>query len=730
MLRELQTNRHRPSNSLGSPTETSFPPFDSATSYPPPDQPASRSNLPPLPSYSSLPSLSDISASPPGETSPLPAIRPPPTPASRPTPNSQPTTTTHSQASWGNLLSRTAAQTKPGLHGPAFFQKPTAPTSKSTESPLPSPSLRPSHDHRSVSNPSSNFSTTASSSPKPSPPSSPPLEPPQPPRNKKRPSFPKGPNSNIPPADPFDPYVESPPRTPSEQPRPLTVADPFPPPRPPFKNNSSASGGSWDALLAQHSRSSPRSSPPVEASMLPPASTDRPSNPLATTTTTAISTPWENLLALAANSSVPPQTSSSTASKSRLPNFKVPFTNSSSEPSSSRNQSASPTRPPVVLPPLDFDFTTAPIVSPPLPPPSNHSQSSSSSSSSRPPPTVSIKPTLIGKQENRSLQSSAAAPKNPTVAGKSGGGGMISGFVRAPEGKKELRPGQKVQMATSACICCAATLQYPLSVTSFRCTVCGTISDLGLSDRRAAGLPKESDPRPLTLERFQSLLDAARSSNPSPSPSVEALGRDAYDGYDSDVEEAKTVEGGDSDGEGVAEVVGRRDGGGSSEGKEEWWAGLAFELEMVFSHWSSLCGSFSMVHSDPIFPLCFMSFDRGRLADSFPLALDAFHRTMNRLSINLPSLSPTSNPSSLSSPPFPSSCLSPSSKAWNPSSVAPVVGSTRPSLGKASAGSCSSSSSSISGRREAPRLVRASSSGISVLCRTSRTSSIIFSFSG
>jgi predicted RNA-binding Zn-ribbon protein involved in translation (DUF1610 family) len=83
-------------------------------------------------------------------------------------------------------------------------------------------------------------------------------------------------------------------------------------------------------------------------------------------------------------------------------------------------------------------------------------------------------PNLISKREDRSL-----APSK-------GGGIGITSFVKAAEGVGP-RGSPKPQMVTSPCICCAATLQYPKTISSFRCTVCGTITDIVLSERRAAG---------------------------------------------------------------------------------------------------------------------------------------------------------------------------------------------------------------------------------------------------
>jgi hypothetical protein len=139
------------------------------------------------------------------------------------------------------------------------------------------------------------------------------------------------------------------------------------------------------------------------------------------------------------------------------------------------------------------------------------------------------------------------------------------------------------------------------------------VTDVNLSDRRAAGLSKPTDPQPLTLARFEKLLAEARAAK-SLAPSICSARRDSQD---EDVADARTLEGDSTDEE---------DGNGltsaatlSLYGKSNWfdpledelfacvfarsklqrrradWLTVILPVASVFSHWSSLCGSFSNV---------------------------------------------------------------------------------------------------------------------------------------
>lgn len=135
------------------------------------------------------------------------------------------------------------------------------------------------------------------------------------------------------------------------------------------------------------------------------------------------------------------------------------------------------------------------------------------------------------------------------------------------------------------------------------------------------GLPKESDPLPLSLKKFRSLLEVAMSSDPPPSLSAESFSRE-QDGLDSDVEEARTIEG-DSGGEEYDQApTNRRANDAVSSGnpptKEEWWSSVAYELEGVFSHWSSLSGSFSNVGLPRLSQLPDTVSQKEQLTRSFP----------------------------------------------------------------------------------------------------------------
>lgn len=270
--------------------------------------------------------------------------------------------------------------------------------------------------------------------------------------------------------------------------------------------------------------------------------------------------------------------------------LRLPLFNKSSKLKEKEHPAYPP--PPSVPPP--------PLLEQPPPPtsssrgPSRHKVSGSSSAG--PGGLLVPAPNLLSKREDR-------AGPIAGVTGSSSGGIGITGFVKGGNGDGSRR--SKPEMATSPCICCAATLQYPKTVSSFRCTVCGTISDVEISTRRAAGLPKQSDPFPLSISRFRALLDSARSAaNVPPSPSASSFNLDDYD--DSDVEEARTIEGDSGEEEehdGHGNVL-RKPGAGGPGGlrvgptdnrKEEWWAPLEAELFAVFSHWSSLSGSFTNV---------------------------------------------------------------------------------------------------------------------------------------
>lgn len=129
---------------------------------------------------------------------------------------------------------------------------------------------------------------------------------------------------------------------------------------------------------------------------------------------------------------------------------------------------------------------------------------------------------------------------------------------------------------------------------------CGTITDIDLSHRRAAGLPKQSDPFPLSISRFRALLDTARSAPKAPSsPSGSSFNLDDYDSED--VEEARTIEGDSAQEEEDEDVKEARTRGGGGlrpaepKEKEEWWVPIEAEIYAVFSHWSSLSASFSNV---------------------------------------------------------------------------------------------------------------------------------------
>ncbi|KAL7413343.1 hypothetical protein BDY24DRAFT_389757 [Mrakia frigida] len=363
-------------------------------------------------------------------------------------------------------------------------------------------------------------------------------------------------------------------------------------PRPPFSSNHKASSSigdpsapsassPWDNLLALSSAAGPStihgppifhlpssnpSTPPATAPLPQPPAPPPPPPPSFNapppTNQSHIVNPWENLMAAAANGTTPPP----------LPSTRPPH---------SRSSNKHPPHPPTILQPPSHSSS------------SRHNPSSSIGGGGGLVPA----PNLLSKREDRTGPLGGVA-----VASGSGGIG-ITGFVKGGNGDGSKGKG-KPEMSTSPCICCSATLQYPKTVSSFRCTVCGTITDIELSSRRAAGLPKQSDPFPLSINRFRALLDSARNASIAPSsPSASSFTLDDYESEDDEVEEARTIEG-DSGEEEEREGEGRsrrRSGGGGGlrpatmemKEKEEWWRPLEAELLAVFSHWSSLAGSFS-----------------------------------------------------------------------------------------------------------------------------------------
>ncbi|CDZ97187.1 E3 ubiquitin protein ligase [Phaffia rhodozyma] len=387
---------------------------------------------------------------------------------------------------------------------------------------------------------------------------------------------------------------------------------------------SAGQGSSWDALLARASSSPILSSTSLtnetSGQPLPPSSSSSaspsPHAPSTAVMATAPSPPptssststWDALLARANAASSPSNQAavsnggSGGSSASRVASLFKSRGSSSNSAAVTSQTSLPPVHrgsPPSIAPPSELP---PPLSISDLPPLSNHISSTAPIKTASPPPipiTLSNVPLPPDGSISRTIASTASLTL-PSPTGLTGIGLKqketerktnsigITGFVKAPEGPKNLRKGMAVSMATSPCVCCAATLQYPRPLDSFRCTVCGTITDVGLSERRAAGLARDSDPEPLTLARFQYLIRQARSSAGLLSPTASSF-RMPF--VETDVAEAKTLEG-DSENE-QDEVRGIEVRSERSEQKESRWQGLEEELHLVFSHWSSLSNSFS-----------------------------------------------------------------------------------------------------------------------------------------
>lgn len=98
------------------------------------------------------------------------------------------------------------------------------------------------------------------------------------------------------------------------------------------------------------------------------------------------------------------------------------------------------------------------------------------------------------------------------------------------------------------------------------------MTDVDLSDRRAARLGKSSNPQPLTLARFEKLLAEAQAAK-SPVPSICSTRRNSQD---DDVADARTLEGDstdEEDGKGLTSAATL-----SLYGKSNWFDPLEDEL--------------------------------------------------------------------------------------------------------------------------------------------------------